>query len=66
MSFQIIRLPDVQKKTALSRSTIYALIKERSFPHPIPLGRRAVGWVESEIDAWIEKRAAIRNDGATK
>jgi prophage regulatory protein len=34
----------------------YALLKEGQFPRPINLGARAVGWLESEIDAWIADR----------
>lgn len=52
----ILRLPQVKQRTALSRSTIYALIKADSFPKQISLGPRAVGFLGSEIDAWIESR----------
>jgi len=51
----IIRLPQVIKKTGLSRSTIYAHAKKGIFPKPIQIGGlRAVGWVESEIDDYID------------
>lgn len=53
---QILRLPAVKAITGLSRSTIYAFIAAGSFPAPIPLGRRAVGWDAAEIDSWIEAR----------
>lgn len=56
MSHRIIRLPDLLNKTGFSKTTAYRLIKEAGFPQPIALGGRAVGWVESEIDAWIEQR----------
>ena len=50
----ILRLPAVQKRTGLSRSTIYLRISDSRFPRQISLGGgRAVGWVESEIDDWI-------------
>jgi len=52
----ILRLPDVLGRTGLSRSTLYARISEGLFPTPIALGRRAVGWLESEIDDWIARR----------
>jgi prophage regulatory protein len=54
MPQKILRLRAVQDWTGLSRSMIYALIKEGTFPKPIPLGARAVGWLESDIQAWIE------------
>ena len=53
---RIIRLPEVINRTGLSRSTIYSRISKNSFPHSISLGDRAVGWIESEIDEWIESR----------
>jgi len=51
---RILRLSDVKKRTGLSRSTIYLYINDGIFPRPISLGARCVGWIESEIDSWIE------------
>ena len=45
----------------LSRSTIYEQIQAGTFPKPIRLGPKAVGWLESEVLAWIEARTAERN-----
>lgn len=64
----ILRLPGVKAKTGLSRSTIYDKIQNGEFPEPIQLGARAVGWVESEIDQWLEQliqasRKPQRRDG---
>jgi prophage regulatory protein len=51
----------------LCRSMIYRLESEGRFPRRIKLGLRAVGWIESEIDAWIRERAAqIGNDMRTE
>ena len=52
----VIRLPGVVAKTGLSRSSIYAAIKKQQFPASIALGPRAVGWLEADIDAWLESR----------
>jgi len=58
----ILRMPNVKSRTGLSRSTIYAMIKDNRFPKYISLGARSVGWLESEIEAWIESRInASRN-----
>ena len=54
----IIRLPEVKKRTGLSRSTIYALIKENAFPSQIQLSKRAVGWHSHEVDNWVSSRTA--------
>jgi prophage regulatory protein len=52
----ILRLPTVQNRTGLSRSTIYFKISEGQFPKPINLGARAVGWLESDVEAWVATR----------
>ncbi len=52
----ILRLPEVKKRTGLSRSSIYAMINKGQFPKQIPLGDRAVGWLEEEIDGWITEK----------
>lgn len=52
----LIRIKQVIHKTGKSRSSIYAAIKEGTFPAPISLGPRSVGWIEAEINAWIESR----------
>ena len=58
--FSILRRKQVENRTGLSRSTIYARIAEGSFPRPIDLGGgRAVGSLESEIDAWLQERIEL-------
>lgn len=51
-----LRLPEVKKRTALSRSQIYLLESKGQFPKRISLGIRAVGWISSEVQSWIEAR----------
>ena len=46
-----LRLPEVQRRTGKSKSSIWAAIKDGSFPKPIKLGPRAIGFIESEIEA---------------
>ncbi len=55
---RIVRLPDVLARTGLSRSTIYVRVGKGSFPKPVQLGARAVGWIESEVDEWIRRQIA--------
>ena len=57
----ILRRKKVEKRTGLSRSTIYVRIQEGTFPRPINLGARAVGWLENEIEAWLAERMKIRD-----
>ena len=49
----ILRRKQVEARTGLSRSTIYERIKAGTFPAPISIGAKAVGWIESEIDSWL-------------
>lgn len=53
MTETILRRPDVEKRSGLSRSTIYQLMTEDRFPRPVRLGKRAVGWRESDIAKWL-------------
>ena len=57
---KILKLPDVMEATALSRSSIYSYIQQNTFPQPVPLGRRAVGWLETEVTDWINQKAESR------
>ncbi|EAP95663.1 AlpA family transcriptional regulator [Vibrio crassostreae] len=61
MIMRFLRLNDVIAATGLSRSTIYKFMDEEVFPKTIPLGGRAVAWVESEIEEWMEQRLALRD-----
>ena len=54
MAITILRLPIVKTRTGLSRSTIYLRVSKKSFPEPVSLGGRAVGWIEDEIEAWLK------------
>jgi prophage regulatory protein len=58
MSNKILRLPAVKAKTGLSRSTIYARVAQGTFPAALILGPNTVGWLEADIEAWIEKQIA--------
>jgi predicted DNA-binding transcriptional regulator AlpA len=51
-----LRLPEVKAITGLSKSSLYALIKEKRFPSPVRLGARAVAWVRSEVRQWAAER----------
>lgn len=60
----VLRLPVVQHRTGRSRTSIYNDIKAGTFPAPIKLGARSVGWVESTINKWIEDRAVASQEGS--
>ena len=58
---RIIRLKEVIDSTGLARSTIYKHIGEGTFPKPVSLGDRCVGWVDSEVHDWILARIEERD-----
>jgi prophage regulatory protein len=58
----ILRLPDVKTVVGLSRSTIYLRVADGSFPKPVNLGGRAVGWPAHEVAMVNAARIAGRSD----
>jgi len=59
----ILRRKQVEQRTGLSRSTIYLRIAQGTFPKAISLGARAVGWVDSEVDAWLSNQVMLSRQG---
>ena len=49
----LLRRPDVQQRTGLSRSSLYNLIKEGRIPRPVQISDRRVTWDSDDIDRWI-------------
>jgi prophage regulatory protein len=49
----ILRRKQVESRIGLSRSTLYDRIRAGTFPAPVSLGGKSVGWIESEVDAWL-------------
>lgn len=56
MTAQILRRKEVEAVTGLSRSAIYAKMATDEFPQQIKLSERSVGWLEHEIQEWIQTR----------
>jgi prophage regulatory protein len=54
----ILRIKAVKELTGLGRSSIYDKIKRHEFPPPISLGARAVGWLASDLNSWLDAQAA--------
>ena len=53
---RLLRMPEVCRQTGLGKSSIYSMIQSGLFPAPKRLGARAVAWLQSEVDAWIQSR----------
>ena len=56
METRILRRPQVETRVGYGRSAIYEQMAAGTFPKPIKLGPRAVGWLEEEINAWLASR----------
>lgn len=53
---RLIRLPEVQHRVGLGRSTIYRWMAEGKFPKPIQLGGYAVAWAQDDVEEWMAAR----------
>jgi len=62
----ILRRRKVEERTGLTRSTLYLKIKKGTFPHPVKLGPRSVGWIESEVNSWLESKIQAREKAACR
>lgn len=58
MFHQVLRIFEVSDRTGLPRSSIYAKIQAGDFPRPIKLGPRSVGWLEGDINSWIDEKVS--------
>lgn len=57
---RLIRLARVEDLTGLKKSSVYAGVKNKTFPAPVRLSARAVAWRESDVDKWIAERTTAR------
>ena len=62
MAQQILKLSEVKLITALSGSTIYRLISQGDFPKQIKLSERSSGWLQSEVEQWLQERIDASRD----
>jgi prophage regulatory protein len=58
---RILRRLAVENKTGLKHTSIYDRIRQGTFPRPVPLGKKAVGWSEHDVDDWIREQIAGRD-----
>jgi prophage regulatory protein len=57
---RVIRKPELFMRVGLSDATIWRLEKLGRFPGRLRLGGHSCGWLESELLAWLEKKADAR------
>lgn len=59
----LLRRRQVEERTGLRRSSIYEGMRDGTFPAAIKIGPKSVGWIEAEVDAWINERIAESRGG---
>jgi prophage regulatory protein len=60
----ILRRKEVEERTGLSCSSIYRHMAQGTFPRAIRLSENSVGWLESEIEQWLDLRITERDSAA--
>ena len=53
----------VLDRVCMSKTQLYRLINAGEFPAPVPVGRHRIGFIEAEVNAWIDTRIAMRDAG---
>lgn len=56
-NLSIIRYSKLKEKLGISRSTVFRWVRDKQFPAPMHLGPNIVGWLETDVDAWLANRA---------
>lgn len=57
----ILKKATVLSAVGFSGPTLWRRVKENNFPQPVHLGGRSIGWLQSEVHAWIKARAGLRD-----
>jgi prophage regulatory protein len=63
---RVLRIVEVSERVGLCRSSIWRMVKENQFPHPSHLSKRAVGWLDIQIDEWLRTRATMDDQARLK
>ncbi|WP_350024854.1 helix-turn-helix transcriptional regulator [Providencia rettgeri] len=59
----LIRLPEVQRRTGYGKAWIYRLINAGKFPQSVKIGTRSIAFIESEVDEWVASKIAESRSG---
>ena len=52
----LLRRKEVQEICAMARSTLWAKVRDGTFPAPLKTGPRTRAWTRSSVMAWIDAR----------
>ena len=53
---RIVTVRELRQRTTLSRSTIWRMTRDGVLPRPVRLSAHRIGWLESDIAAWLKAR----------
>lgn len=59
---KLLRIQEVQERVGLCRSTIYERMRQGTFPASVPIGDKAVRWLEQDIEDWIDQHVQKRRE----
>ena len=68
MASAVLRLPALEARIGLRKTAIYARLDpenpqfDPNFPQPIKLGSRAIGFLDEEVQRWIDSRDRARRE----
>jgi prophage regulatory protein len=52
----MLNLKEVINRTGICRTVIYEMMQSGEFPKSIPLTKRTVRWVDSDVESWIQNK----------
>ena len=53
---RILSAKEVAEKTSFSTGHLRRLAKENKFPQPVQISENRSGWLEADVEKWIECR----------
>ncbi|HDL6623495.1 TPA: AlpA family phage regulatory protein [Yersinia enterocolitica] len=57
---RLIKVPEVLKRCAMSRATLYRLLERGEFPVQVRISQRSVGFYEHEVNQWLAERIRVK------
>lgn len=62
MQERLLRHRQVEEITGMSRTSIYKMMQDGTFPRAVRIGPSAVRWRASDIAAWVDSRPVVTSD----
>lgn len=59
MKTEILRFPGVEHTTGLSRTTIWRMERDGTFPCRVQLSANTVGWHRAAVEQWVAERQPV-------